>query len=239
MADDPLLAVNDVDVFYGKTQALSGVSLTVEQGEIVGLIGPNGAGKTTLLDAISGFTAFDGTITFDGSDVATLGPQGAVEEGLIYCTEDRDLFPYFSVHENLLMGAQARDDRSNVDDDLEMVYELFPRLDERREQEAETMSGGEQQMLAIGRALMGNPELLMLDEPTLGLAPVIVEDISDSIERLREEGLTILLVEQNSTFALRHADRLSLIENGEIELEGSSAEFRDNEYVRDAYIGIH
>ncbi|GAB3683545.1 ABC transporter ATP-binding protein [Salinarchaeum chitinilyticum] len=239
MADDPLLAVEDVDVFYGKTQALSDVSLSVDRGEIVGLIGPNGAGKTTLLDAIAGFKAYDGTITFDGKDVAALGTQAAVGEGLIYCTEDRDLFPYFSVHENLQMGAQARDDQENVEDDLEMVYDLFPRLEERREQEAETMSGGEQQMLAIGRALMGDPELLMLDEPTLGLAPVIVDDISDSIERLQDEGLTILLAEQNSTFALRHADRLSLIENGEIELEGSSAEFRDNEYVRDAYIGIH
>jgi len=239
MADDPLLSVSGVDVFYGKTRALSDVSLSIDRGEIVGVIGPNGAGKTTLLDAISGFKAFDGSIAFDGTDVARLGSQGAVKDGLIYCTEDRDLFPFFSVHENLLMGAQARDDRDAVADDLEMVYELFPRLDERREQEAETMSGGEQQMLAIGRALMGDPELLMLDEPTLGLAPVIVDDISETIERLREEGLTILLAEQNSTFALRHADRLSLLENGEIQLEGSAEEFRDNEYVRDAYIGIH
>ncbi|WP_248515479.1 ABC transporter ATP-binding protein [Salinarchaeum laminariae] len=239
MADDPLLSVEAIEVFYGKTEALSDVSLSVDEGEIVGVIGPNGAGKTTLLDAISGFKSFEGSITFDGTDLSKIGPEQAVREGLIYCTEKRDLFPYFSVHENLLMGAQARDDRDAVRDDLEEVYELFPRLDERREQEAETMSGGEQQMLAIGRALMGDPKLLMLDEPTLGLAPVIVDDISEAIERLRDEGLTILLAEQNSTFALRHADRLSLLENGEVELQGSASEFRDNEYVRDAYIGIH
>jgi len=239
MSQEPLLSVRDVDVVYGKTRALSGVSLSIDRGEILGVIGPNGAGKTTLLDAIAGFKAYDGEITFDGIDVARIGARGAVEEGLVYCTENRDLFPYFTVHENLLMGAQARDDRAAVAQDLEMVYDLFPRLEERREQEAATMSGGEQQMLAIGRALAGDPDLLMLDEPTLGLAPVIVQDISDTIDRLHEEGLTILLAEQNSTFALRHADRLALLENGEIELEGTAAEFRDNEYVRDAYIGIH
>jgi branched-chain amino acid transport system ATP-binding protein len=239
MADDPLLSVENVDVYYEKTQALNGVSLSVNRGEIVGVIGPNGAGKTTLLDSIAGFKAFDGSIRFDGRDVRKIGGHGAVREGLVYCTENRDLFPHFSVHENLLMGAQSRIDRSAVKDDIRMVYDLFPRLEERREQEAETMSGGEQQMLAIGRALMGDPELLMLDEPTLGLAPVIVNDISEIIGRLREEGLTILLAEQNSTFALRHADRLALIENGEIELEGSAEEFKNNEYVRDAYIGIH
>jgi len=239
MTDDPLLTIEDLDVFYGKTQALSEVSLSVDRGEIVGVIGPNGAGKTTMLDAVAGFKSFEGSIRFDGIDMARVGARGAVKEGLVYCTEDRDLFPFFSVHENLLMGAQAREDRDAVRDDLDMVYDLFPRLEERREQEAETMSGGEQQMLAIGRALMGDPELLMLDEPTLGLAPVIVDDISEIMERLQDEGLTILLAEQNSTFALRHAERLSLLENGEIQLAGSASEFRDNEYVRDAYIGIH
>ncbi|WP_436343006.1 ABC transporter ATP-binding protein [Natronorubrum sp. FCH18a] len=236
---DTMLDIQDLNVYYGKSHALRGVSLSVEKGEIYGVIGPNGAGKTTMLNAVAGFVDYEGSITYDGTDLATVGPQQRVHEGLIYCTEDRDLFPFFSVHDNLLMGAQFRDDRDAVQADLDMVYELFPRLDERREQEAETMSGGEQQMLAIGRALMSDPEMLMLDEPTIGLAPVIIQDISEAIERLQDEGLTILLAEQNSTFALRHAERLSLIETGEIELEGTSEEFHDNEYVREAYVGVH
>ncbi|SEH11918.1 branched-chain amino acid transport system ATP-binding protein [Natronorubrum sediminis] len=236
---DPLLEIDDLHVYYGKAHALKGVSVSVERGEIYGVIGPNGAGKTTMLNAVAGFVDYEGTIRYDGSDLADERAQDIVQDGLIYCTEDRDLFPFFSVHENLLMGAQFRDDREAVEADLEMVYDLFPRLDERREQEAETMSGGEQQMLAIGRALMSDPEMLMLDEPTIGLAPVIIQDISEAIERLLDEGLTILLAEQNSTFALRHAERLSLIETGEIELEGTASEFHDNEYVREAYVGVH
>ncbi|SIS06763.1 ABC transporter ATP-binding protein [Natronorubrum thiooxidans] len=233
------LELQDVHVRYGKSHALKGISLSVEEGEIYGVIGPNGAGKTTMLNAIAGFVDYEGQITYDGTDLAAVSSQQIVRDGLVYCTEDRDLFPFFSVHENLLMGAQFRNDRSAVEDDLEMVYDLFPRLDERREQEAETMSGGEQQMLAIGRALMSDPDMLMLDEPTIGLAPVIIQDISAAIERLQDEGLTILLAEQNSTFALRHAERLSLIETGELELEGTSEEFHDNEYVREAYVGVH
>ncbi|WP_254763306.1 ABC transporter ATP-binding protein [Natrinema marinum] len=237
---DPILEVDDLNVYYGKSHALKGVSLSIEEGEIYGVIGPNGAGKTTMLNAIAGFVDYEGTIRYDGTDLATVSPQQRVRDGLIYCTEDRDLFPYFSVHENLLMGAQFRNDRGAVKDDLAMVYDLFPRLDERREQEAETMSGGEQQMLAVGRALMSDPEVLMLDEPTLGLAPVIIEDIGDALETLQTEtGLTILLAEQNSTFALNHAERLSLIETGEIELSGDHGEFTDNEYVREAYVGVH
>ena len=233
------LDIQDLHVHYGKAHALKGISLSVEQGEIYGVIGPNGAGKTTMLNAIAGFVDYEGSITYDGADLAAVRPQQIVQDGLVYCTEDRDLFPFFSVHENLLMGAQFRDDRDAVEADLDMVYDLFPRLDERREQEAETMSGGEQQMLAIGRALMSDPDMLMLDEPTLGLAPVIIQDINEAIERLHDEGLTILLAEQNSTFALRHAERLSLIETGEIELAGTDEEFHNNEYVREAYVGIH
>jgi branched-chain amino acid transport system ATP-binding protein len=237
---DPILEVEDLNVYYGKSHALKGVSLSINEGEIYGVIGPNGAGKTTMLNAIAGFVEYDGTICYDGTDLATVKPQQIVRDGLIYCTEDRDLFPYFSVHENLLMGAQFRTDRDEVTDDLDMVYDLFPRLDERREQEAETMSGGEQQMLAVGRALMSDPDVLMLDEPTLGLAPVIIQDIGDALEKLQAEtGLTILLAEQNSTFALTHAERLSLIETGEIELSGTHDEFHDNEYVREAYVGVH
>jgi branched-chain amino acid transport system ATP-binding protein len=233
------LELTDVHVRYGKSHALKGVSLSIEPGEIYGVIGPNGAGKTTMLNAIAGFVDYEGRIEYAGTDLAGRTPQAIVNDGLVYCTEDRDLFPFFSVHENLLMGAQFRDDRDAARDDLEMVYELFPRLDERREQEAETMSGGEQQMLAIGRALMSDPDLLMLDEPTLGLAPIIIEDISEAIDRLNDQGLTILLAEQNSTFALRHAERLALIETGTIELSGSASALRDDEYIRDAYIGVH
>ena len=239
MPADSLLSVEDLHVYYGKSHALTGVSLTVDWNEIVGVIGPNGAGKTTMLNAIMRLVDYEGRIRFDGTDRAERTARDGVVNGLVCCTEDRDLFPYFSVHENLLMGAQFREDGEAVGADLDMVYDLFPRLDERREQDAETMSGGERQMLAIGRALMGDPELLMLDEPTTGLAPVVIEDISDAIEQLRDEGLTILLAEQNSTFALRHADRLSLLETGEVQLTGTAAEFRENDYVRDAYMGIH
>ena len=238
MSQNPLLEVDSIDVFYGKTQALKDVSLTVDEGEIVGVIGPNGAGKTTMLDSIAGLKDYQGSIRYKGTDVASVSSRELIRDGLVYTTEKRDLFPFFSVHENLLMGAQFRDDRKAVQKDLDMVYDLFPRLDERREQEAETMSGGEQQMLAVGRALMSDPELLMLDEPTLGLAPVIIDDISEAIRRLHDEGMTILLVEQNSTFALRHAERLALMENGSIELSGTSEEFKESEYVRDAYIGV-
>ncbi|WP_254522545.1 ABC transporter ATP-binding protein [Natrinema caseinilyticum] len=237
---DPILEVDDLDVYYGKSHALKGVSLSIDDGEIYGVIGPNGAGKTTMLNAIAGFVEYEGTIRYGDTALATVRPQQIVRDGLIYCTEDRDLFPYFSVHENLLMGGQFRSDADAVQDDLEMVYDLFPRLDERRDQDAETMSGGEQQMLAVGRALMSDPDVLMLDEPTLGLAPVIIEDIGNALETLqRESGLTILLAEQNSTFALNHAERLSLIETGEIELSGTHEEFHDNEYVREAYVGVH
>jgi branched-chain amino acid transport system ATP-binding protein len=235
---DPLLQLEDVDVSYGKTQALKGVSLEVNEGEIVGMIGPNGAGKTTMLDSIAGYKEYTGSITYEGTEVAETNSGKLVNEGLVYCTEDRDLFPYFTVHENLQMGAQFRSDGKAIQEDFDFVYDLFPRLDERRDQEAQTMSGGEQQMLAVGRALMSDPDLLMLDEPTLGLAPVIIDDISDALERLQAEGMTILLVEQNSTFALRHAERLSLLEQGSIELSGTAEELRDDEYIRDAYVGV-
>ena len=235
---EPLLQLEDVDVSYGKTQALKGVSLEVNEGEIVGIIGPNGAGKTTMLDSIAGYKEYSGSIAYEGTEVAETNSGKLVNEGLVYCTEDRDLFPYFTVHENLQMGAQFRSEREAIQEDFEFVYDLFPRLDERRDQEAQTMSGGEQQMLAVGRALMSDPDLLMLDEPTLGLAPVIIDDISEALKRLHDEGMTILLVEQNSTFALRHAERLSLLEQGSIELSGSAEALRDDEYIRDAYVGV-
>ena len=233
---EPFFSVRNLDVFYEKAQALDGVSIEMNAGEVVSVIGPNGAGKTTMLEAISGLIDYEGEIRFDGTDLAGSGPRGIVESGVIHCTEDRDLFPFFSVHENLRMGGHR------ISGDLagrfELVYDLFPRLDERREQKARTMSGGEQQMLAIGRALMADPALLMLDEPTQGLAPVIINDISEAIEEMSDQGLTILLAEQNSSFAMRHAERLYLLETGTIELSGTAAEFKENEYVRDAYIGV-
>ena len=233
-----LLELEDVTIAYEKATAVDGVSLSVDEGEIVGIIGPNGAGKTTLLNAVSGFKSYRGSITFDGEEVSTLTEQDIVKRGLVYCTEKRDLFPFFPVHENLLMGAQFRDDKKAVQEDLDMVYELFPRLEERRKQNAETMSGGEQQMLAIGRALMSDPDLLMLDEPTLGLAPVIIEDINEAIQTLTDQGMTILLAEQNASFAMTHAERLFLLERGEIARQGSAEELKNDEYVRDAYIGV-
>jgi branched-chain amino acid transport system ATP-binding protein len=237
MSAEPLLELEDVDLFYGKSQALDGVSLHVDEGEIVSVIGPNGAGKTTMLDAISGLVPYEGTIRFRGEDLADKPEREIVRMGLVHCTEDRDLYPFFSVHQNLLMGGHLIE-KDRLENRLDYVYDLFPRLEERREQEAHTMSGGEQQMLAVGRALMGDPDLLMLDEPTQGLAPVIIEDISEAMEELQDEGLTILLAEQNSTFAMNHAERLYLLETGTIELSGTDEEFKNNDYVRDAYIGI-
>jgi branched-chain amino acid transport system ATP-binding protein len=237
MSADPLLELEDVDLFYGKSQALDGVSLHVDREEIVSVIGPNGAGKTTMLNAISGLVPYEGTIRFKGEDLSTKSEREIVEMGLVHCTEDRDLYPFFSVHQNLLMGGHLIE-KQRLDERIKYVYDLFPRLEERREQEAHTMSGGEQQMLAVGRALVGDPDLLMLDEPTQGLAPVIIEDISEAMEELQDEGLTILLAEQNSTFAMNHAERLYLLETGTVELSGTDEEFKNNEYVRDAYIGI-
>ena len=233
-----LLELENVTIAYEKATAVNDVSLSVDEGEIVGIIGPNGAGKTTLLNAISGFKSYQGSITFEGEEVSTFTEQDIVKRGLVYCTEKRDLFPFFPVHENLLMGAQFREDRKAVQEDLDTVYELFPRLEERRKQNAETMSGGEQQMLAIGRALMSDPDLLMLDEPTLGLAPVIIEDINEAIQTLTDQGMTILLAEQNASFAMTHAERLFLLERGEIARQGSAEELKNDEYVRDAYIGV-
>ncbi|MFP4625764.1 MAG: ABC transporter ATP-binding protein [Natronomonas sp.] len=233
-----LLEIEDLHVYYEKVEAIKGIDIHVDEGEIVSVIGPNGAGKTTLLNAISGLKSYDGSIRFEGQELSSLSPREIVQHGVIHCTEERDLFPFFTVHQNLLMGAQFRDDRDAVQDDLDMVYDLFPRLDERREQEAETMSGGEQQMLAIGRSLMSDPDLLMLDEPTLGLAPIIIEDINEILVELQSKGLTVLLVEQNASFAMRHAERLYLLETGTIELSGSAPEFKENDYIQDAYMGV-
>ncbi|MFP9061460.1 ABC transporter ATP-binding protein [Natrialbaceae archaeon A-chndr2] len=237
MSTDRVLELEDVSVSYGKVQALRDVDLHVDSGEVVGVIGPNGAGKSTLSDTIAGFKPYDtGSVRFRGTEVSTLTPDKLTEDRVIYCTERRDLFGFMTVAENLRLGAYTN--RHNLNDRLEFVYDLFPRLDERREQDARTLSGGEQQMLAIGRALMGSPEFLILDEPTIGLAPVIIDDITNALEQIQEEeNVTILLCEQNVTFTFRHADRIYLLEKGSIAREGTAEALRQDKHIKDAYIG--
>ncbi|WP_255151459.1 ABC transporter ATP-binding protein [Halorarius halobius] len=232
-----VLTAEGLRVSYGQVTALRGIDLHVEENEIVGLIGPNGAGKTTFANTVSGFIDYDGSASYRGQEVADVGQTELVEQGMIHCTEERDLFGFMSVEENLKLGAYRRAE-DVIEERLDFVYDLFPRLVERRTQNARTMSGGEQQMLAIGRALMGDPDLLILDEPTIGLAPVILEDISDGIEQIMEEDpITILLTEQNVTFAFKHADRMYLLENGEVELQGTPDELRGDDYIRESYLG--
>ncbi|MEF8901483.1 MAG: ABC transporter ATP-binding protein [Halovenus sp.] len=232
---EPILDIEDLRVTYGKVQALRGVSLSIEQGDLVSVIGPNGAGKTTLADTIAGFLDYEGTVRYRGKEVRENSVDQNVGDGLIYCTEKRDLFGYMSVEENLSMGAYRSYDKR--DERLRDVYNLFPRLEDRSEQYANTLSGGEQQMLAIGRALMGGPDLLVLDEPTLGLAPVIVEDISDAITEILESGVTVLLFEQNVRFAMTHANHIYLLENGKIVRDGAPDIFQSDDYIQDAYLG--
>jgi branched-chain amino acid transport system ATP-binding protein len=236
-SDETVLRTTDLQVAYGKVQALRGIDAYVDEGEIVSLIGPNGAGKTTFANTVSGFLPYNGSVEYRGREVGAVGQRELVREGMIHCTEKRDLFGYMNVHENLKLGAYAIDDETYVREQLEFVYDLFPRLDERRNQNARSMSGGEQQMLAIGRALMGNPDLLVLDEPTIGLAPVILEDISDALDPILDQGVTILLTEQNVTFALKHADRMYLLENGSVVKTGTPAELRGDDYIRESYLG--
>lgn len=229
-----VLDISDLHVMYDTVEALRGLDLHVEEGEIVGVIGPNGAGKSTLSDTVSGFKGYEGSVTYQGEEVRGRKPRELVRDGLIYCTERRDLFGFMSVEDNLTLGSYLRGDQ---DERLGFVYDLFSRLEERRDQNARTLSGGEQQMLALGRALMGDPEFLVLDEPTIGLAPVIIEDIAHGIEEINGAGVTVLLAEQNVTFTMNHADRVYLLENGEFVREGTPEELRDDEYVSEAYIG--
>lgn len=232
-----ILTTDGLHVSYGQVTALRGIDLSVNEGEIVGVIGPNGAGKTTLANTVSGFLPYEGSATYRGREIRSRDQVKLVEEGMIHTTETRDLFGFMSVEENLRLGGYRRSEEV-VEDRLEFVYDLFPRLVERRDQNARTMSGGEQQMLAIGRGLMGDPDMLVLDEPTLGLAPVILQDITEGINRIMDEDpITILLTEQNVTFAFKHADRLYLLENGAVELTGTPDELRGDEYIRESYLG--
>jgi branched-chain amino acid transport system ATP-binding protein len=234
-----LLEVNDVQAYYGNIHALKGVSLTVEKGEIVSLIGGNGAGKTTTLRTISGLmTPRSGSVTLDGEDLLAFKAHELPTKGVAMVPEGRGVFAKMSVLENLEMGAYHRNDGDGTKEDLEGVYELFPRLLERRTQVAGTLSGGEQQMLATARALMARPSLLLMDEPSMGLAPVLVEAIFDTIVRINQEGTTVLLVEQNAHMALQVANRGYVLQTGEIVLHDTATNLRQNEMVQKAYLGI-
>ena len=231
-----ILKIDDINVFYGSIHAIKGVSLEVNEGEIVTLIGANGAGKTTTLHTVSGLLRpRTGSIQFCGEDITKIPAHKLVERGLAHCPEGRRVFLQMTVQENLDMGAYIR--RDDFSASLEEVYELFPRLKERRKQVAGTLSGGEQQMLAMGRALMSKPKLLMLDEPSMGLAPILVEQIFDIVKELNKAGTTILLVEQNARMALSIADRAYVLETGKITLSGTGAELSKSDEVRKAYLG--
>ena len=233
-----MLEVKNIHAYYGHIHALRGISLTVDKGEIVTLIGANGAGKTTTLKTISGLLhPRDGEIWLDGERIDGLGPDRIVERCIIQSPEGRKIFARMTVEENLEMGAFSRKDRDGIAQDLERVFKLFPRLAERRKQLGGTLSGGEQQMLAMGRAMMGRPRVLMLDEPSMGLAPVLVEAIFETVVKLNQEGTTILLIEQNAAKALQVANRGYVIETGQIVLQDNAAVLRKNERVRKAYLG--
>ena len=233
-----LLEVNNLEVFYGRIQAIKGISFNVEEGEIVTLIGANGAGKSTTLKTISGqLHPVGGSIEFMGASIAGKPAHTVTALGIIQVPEGRRIFPRMTVRENLEMGAYLRKDKAGIEDSFNHVFELFPRLKERIAQKGGTLSGGEQQMLAMGRGLMAKPKLLMLDEPSMGLAPVVVETIFEIIAQLNKDGITILLVEQNAHMALSVADRGYVLETGEVKLTGSGKELLVNEDVRKAYLG--
>jgi branched-chain amino acid transport system ATP-binding protein len=234
-----MLDVENVHTFYGQIEALKGVSLTVDEGEIVSLIGANGAGKSTTLKTISGLLRpREGAVRFNGQDLSAVPAHKIVDQGIVQVPEGRRVFGRLTVEENLEMGAYSRTDKTGIEAGFERVYTLFPRLKERRHQVAGTLSGGEQQMLATGRALMAEPKVLLMDEPSMGLAPVLVDSIFERIVELHRSGTTILLVEQNARMALQVADRGYVLQSGEIVLNGSAAELRANEMVRKAYLGI-
>ena len=234
-----VLRVDDVHVYYGAIHALKGVSLRVGTGEIVTLIGANGAGKSTTLRAINGLNRpRQGSIHFEGRDITTSPPHQIVAGGIAQSPEGRRLFPRMSVTENLEMGAFQRTDKENFQADMERVFELFPRLYERRMQKAGTMSGGEQQMCAIGRALMARPKLLLLDEPSMGLAPIFVEKIFEIVVEINSQGTPVLLVEQNALMALDTAHRGYVMETGRITIEGRASDLKTNEAVQKAYLGL-
>ena len=233
-----MLEVKDLQVYYGVIQALKGISFHVEQGDVIALIGANGAGKTTTLQTLTGIIpAKAGSIVFEGKDLTKTPAHKIVEMGMAHVPEGRRVFADMSVYENLLMGAYTRKDKNEIAQSLEMVYKRFPRLKERTGQRAGTLSGGEQQMLAMGRALMERPRVLLLDEPSMGLAPLLVKEIFSIIKTINEEGTTVLLVEQNANMALSIADYAYVLETGRITLSGPAADLSASEAVRKAYLG--
>jgi branched-chain amino acid transport system ATP-binding protein len=234
-----LLELEDITLLYGRIQALHGISLTVGEGEIVALIGANGAGKSTTMRAISGLRPVaQGTIRFDGQDITKLRADLRVVRGVSQSPEGRGIFPGMTVRENLEMGAYTRRNRSEINQDLERAFTLFPRLRERERQVGGTLSGGEQQMLAVGRALMSRPKLLLLDEPSMGLAPMLIQQIFDIIVEINQQGTTVLLVEQNAQQALSRAHRAYVLETGRIVKSGTGAELLHDPSVKDAYLGV-
>jgi len=233
-----VLSVESLECRYGKVAAVRGLSLDVNEGELVSLIGANGAGKTTTLRAISGvLRAAGGRVTFEGKDITRATARRILELGIAHCPEGRRVFPYMTVRENLEMGCFLRKDKAGIEADLKKLFERFPILDERRDQAAGTLSGGEQQMLAISRALMSRPKLVLFDEPSLGLAPTVVEKTFDIIKQIRSEGVTVVMVEQNALAALELSDRAYVMEQGAVTLSGSGQALLDNPQVQKAYLG--
>lgn len=233
-----MLEIRDLEVFYGMIQAIKGVSFEVNEGEVIALIGANGAGKTTILHTITGLlTPKKGQVIFEGQDITKVPAHKIVSLGMAHVPEGRRVFSHLSVYQNLKMGAYTRKDKDEIEKTLETVYKRFPRLEERKNQIAGTLSGGEQQMLAMGRALMSHPKLLMLDEPSMGLAPILVEQIFEIIRALHKTGTTILLVEQNAQMALSVADRAYVLETGRIALSGTGKELAESDAIRKAYLG--
>ena len=236
---EQILQIENIHVRYSGLPVIHGLTLALNAGETVCVVGSNGAGKSTLLRAIMGAQrVFDGRILFKGREIHKLRTEEIVELGIIYVPEEKMLFQPLSVEENLLLGGYTLKDAAQIETNLGFVYKLFPQLNERRNQPASTLSGGEQQMVAIGRGLMSNPQVLMLDEPSLGLAPVLVDEVLDTVRRLKEEGITILLVEQNVREALDLADRGYILQTGQVIAEGSGNELLDSEVIRSAFLGI-
>ncbi len=233
-----MLEISDLSCRYGKVNAVRGVTLQVKEGELVSLIGANGAGKTTTLKAISGLVpAAEGRITFKDQDITGASPKTIITRGIAHCPEGRRVFPFMTVLENLEMGCYLRTDAPEIAKDLENIFNLFPILKERRQQTAGTLSGGEQQMLAIGRALMSRPKLILFDEPSLGLAPNLVDATFEIITGIRERGVTVLMVEQNAFAALELCDRAYVLESGEVALHGTGQDLLNNPHVQKAYLG--
>ena len=235
---EPLLKVENLEVYYGVIQALKGISFHVNQGEIVSLIGANGAGKTTTLHTITGLLhPKRGNVYYNEQDLTKIPAHKIVSLGMVHVPEGRRIFQNLTVYDNLLLGAYSRKDRDGIEKDMQMVFKQFPRLEERRKQLAGTLSGGEQQMLAMGRALLSNPSLIVLDEPSMGLSPLLVNEIFDIVKSFRESGKTVLLVEQNAKKAMSISDRVYVLETGAITTEGAASELINDERIKKAYLG--